>query len=105
MLIVLTLLTIFCSKSSYLRAARAHQELGAISKAQDAVARGLRRPELQDDMGLASRLIELQTCGKNLSNNLQDFDRWMDTVLTGNKESAERMEGIQGSWKKRCAAH
>jgi hypothetical protein len=85
--------------------ARAHQELGAISEAQEAVARGLRRSELQDDMGLANRLIELQTDGKGLPNNLEDFDQWMDGVLTSNKESAKLMEGIQGLWKKYCAAH
>jgi hypothetical protein len=94
-------------KSSYIRTARAHQELGAISEAQEAIARGLRRPELQDDMGLANRLIELQTDGKGFPNNLEDFDRWMDGVLMGDKEpeSAKLMKGIQGSWKKRCAAH
>jgi hypothetical protein len=85
--------------------ARVHQELGQISEAQDDVARGLRRPELQDDIGLANRLIELQTNGKGLSNNLEAFDRWMDEVLRSNKESAKRMDGVRGSWKKLCEAH
>ena len=70
-----------------------------MSHAQGAVARGLlRRPELEDDMRLANRLIELQTDGKGLPNNLEDFDRWTDLVLMRNKESAKVMKEIQGSW-------
>jgi hypothetical protein len=96
---------LFC-KFSYLRISRAHQELGAISDAQEAVARGLHRPELQDDMGLANRLIELQTVGKGLpSGNLEEFDRWTNQVLAGNEQSAKMMKGIEGSWRKVCEAH
>jgi hypothetical protein len=92
---------------SYLRISRAHQELGAISDAQEAVAKGLRRPELQDDMGLANRLIELQTEGRGLrSGNLEGFYRWIDQVLVGNEQSAKMMKGIEGSWtRKVCEAH
>jgi hypothetical protein len=90
----------------YLRIAQAHQVLGSIPAAQEAVARGLRRPELQDDMRLANRLIELQTDGKGLpSGNLQEFDRWMVEMLVGSEESAKMMMGIEGSWKKICDEH
>ena len=67
--------------------------------------RGLRCPKLQDDEGLANHLIELQTDGKGLPNNLEDFDHWMDEVSMGNKETAKLMGGIQGSWKRCCVAH
>ena len=91
--------------SSYLRESRAYQELGQLGEAQEAIARVLRRTDLQDDMGLANRLIDLQTGGNPLPNTTDTFDRWLQDILVNNKESARRMDGIGGAWKKQCAHH
>jgi len=90
---------------AYLRTARAYQELGQLGEAQEAIVRALRRPDLRDDMGLINRLIELQTGGDGLPATVHAFDKWMQDILVNDKESARRLEGIGGAWKKRCAEH
>ncbi|KAH9483734.1 Small glutamine-rich tetratricopeptide repeat-containing protein 2 [Psilocybe cubensis] len=86
------------------RQAAANEALGNKDDALDAIARGLRRKELENDVGLVDRLIELMTDGKGLSDDEETYKNWWLDVSINDARSSERLRGIQGEWKKRCAA-
>lgn len=89
---------------SYIRQAAASEALGNKDDAKDAIARGLRRKDLENDVGLVDRLIELKTDGKGLFNNEETFKKWWLDVSINDAKSSDRLYGIQGEWKRRCAA-
>ncbi|KAJ3576049.1 hypothetical protein NP233_g686 [Leucocoprinus birnbaumii] len=89
----------------YLRVSSAHHRLGHLRKAQETLANGLRRPDLENDPSLVDRLILLQTDGKGFPNNEEEFLAWQELVLVEDEESAKMMKGIDGLWKKRAHQH
>ncbi|KAF8960311.1 hypothetical protein BDZ97DRAFT_1317235 [Flammula alnicola] len=89
----------------YVRLSRAYELSGNASAAQDALLRGLRLKEVENHTGLADHLISLQTSGKGLPASKDEFESWIKYVLEEDQESAERMRGLGGAWKKRCDEH
>jgi hypothetical protein len=67
--------------------------------------RGLLRADLRDDAGLVDRLIQLQTDGKGLSNDEEEFSAWKELILVEDEESARMMKDIEGLYNKRLADH
>ncbi|KAJ3509783.1 hypothetical protein NMY22_g16180 [Coprinellus aureogranulatus] len=57
----------------YARLARAYQAQGDLAKALDALAEGLRLPELQNEAGLVDMFIDMQTDGKGLPEDETEF--------------------------------
>lgn len=86
----------------YIRQATASEALGKLDDAQDAIARALRRPDLENDKNLVDRLIDLLTGGKGMSNDEGTFKNWMLDVLINDRRSSERLSGIDGEWRRRC---
>ncbi|KAF5353197.1 hypothetical protein D9756_007781 [Leucocoprinus leucothites] len=89
----------------YLRVSTAHHRLGHLKKAQETLASGLRRRELQDDASLVDRLIYLQTEGKGLPDDEEELLAWQELMLVEDEESAKMMKGISGLWRKRVEEH
>ncbi|XP_006464176.1 hypothetical protein AGABI2DRAFT_226231 [Agaricus bisporus var. bisporus H97] len=89
----------------YVRISTAHQRLGNTQKAKEAIARGLRRTDLRDDAGLVDRLIELQTDGKGLSEDEEEFLAWKELILVEDDESAKMMKDVDGLWRRRLSDH
>ncbi|KAK1231137.1 hypothetical protein PQX77_005743 [Marasmius sp. AFHP31] len=89
----------------YFRQARALGTLGKIKETQEVIIRGLKRPELERDSSLAEVLIELQTGGKGLPDDLESFKQWFTGVTETDLESAKRLEGLGCAWVDRCKAH
>ena len=79
--------------------------MGNVSKAKDALVRGLRLKPLENHFGLADHLILLQTEKKGLPQNKDEFELWLKNVLVDDQESAERMRDLGGAWKTRCRMH
>jgi hypothetical protein len=75
-----------------------------LEAAKDSVAQALRRPDLENDLGLVDRLIDLYTSGKGLSDDQGTFKDWMLDILIKDRKSSERLPGIKGEWKRRCDA-
>lgn len=88
----------------YIRQASASQQLGNMDDAQDAIARALRRKDLENDSGLVDRLIDLTTGGKGFSDDESTFKSWMVDVMLNNRKSSDRISGIKGEWERRCNA-
>ncbi|KAF8226164.1 hypothetical protein L208DRAFT_1454009 [Tricholoma matsutake] len=88
----------------YIRQATAYQVLGDLESAKDAVARALGRQELENDLGLADRLIDLYTDGKGFPDEEEHFKSWMLEVHHNHKKSSERLRYIGGEWTRRCDA-
>lgn len=93
-----------CFLSSYIRQSTALQRLGKIDDAQDAIARALRRKDLENDAGLVDCLVDLLTAGQGLANDEETFKNWMLDVLINDRKSAERLKDIGGEWRRRCDA-
>ncbi|KAK1226657.1 hypothetical protein PQX77_010369 [Marasmius sp. AFHP31] len=89
----------------YFRQARALGTLGKIKETQEVIIRGLKRPELERDSSLAEVLIELQTGGKGLPDDLESFKQWFTGVTETDLESAKRLEGLGCAWVDRCNDH
>ncbi|KAG7094259.1 hypothetical protein E1B28_007863 [Marasmius oreades] len=89
----------------YFRQACAFQALGKLAEAQDAVVRGLKRSELERDTSLADVLIELQTDGKGLPEDLGSFNEWFSRITETDVESAKRLKGLKGAWLDKCDQH
>ncbi|KDR73474.1 hypothetical protein GALMADRAFT_612005 [Galerina marginata CBS 339.88] len=90
---------------SYSKAqATASDMLGNTDGALDAIARALRRKDLENDVGLVDRLVELITGGKGFPKDEADFKNWMLDVLINDRKSSERLSGIKGEWSRRCDA-
>lgn len=87
----------------YIRQATAYQVLGDLESAKDAVARALHRQELENDLGLVNRLLDLYT-GGGFPDAEVDFKRWMLDVHLNDRKSAERLRDIRGEWTRRCDA-
>ncbi|KAF6747198.1 hypothetical protein DFP72DRAFT_613572 [Ephemerocybe angulata] len=85
----------------YARLAKAQQASGNFAKAQDAIAEGLRLPELQNESGLVDILIGLQTDGKGLPEDDEEFRRVARRILHDDQESSKRVEDIKGLWRER----
>lgn len=88
----------------YICQATAYQVLGDLESAKDAVARALGRQELENDLGLADRLIDLYTDGKGFPDEEEHFKSWMLEVHHNHKKSSERLRYIGGEWTRRCDA-
>lgn len=86
----------------YVRQATASEALGQLDDAQDAIARALRRPDLENDKNLVDRLIHLLTAGNGLPNDESTFKNWMLDVLVNDRKTGERLSGIRGEWSRRC---
>lgn len=93
-----------CFLSSYIRQSTALQRLGKIDDAQDAIARALRRKDLENDAGLVDCLVDLLTAGQGLANDEETFKNWILDVLINDRKSAERLKDIGGEWRRRCDA-
>jgi hypothetical protein len=65
----------------------------------------LQRLDLQNDIALADQLIRLQTDGKGLPDNEDEFMAWKELVLVEDEHSAKMMKGIDGLWIKRIEEH
>ncbi|KAL0059382.1 hypothetical protein AAF712_013860 [Marasmius tenuissimus] len=89
----------------YFRQARALEAQGKIKEVQEAIIRGLKRPELERDSSLAEVLIELQTDGKGLPDDLESFKEWFTGVTETDLESAKKLEGPGCAWVDRCNDH
>ncbi|TFK42924.1 hypothetical protein BDQ12DRAFT_696320 [Crucibulum laeve] len=89
---------------SYIRQASAYQVLGQSDEAQEAIARALRRSDLENDKGLVDRLIELLTDGKGLSDDEGTFKCWILDILINDKKTSGRVKGLKGEWKRRLDA-
>jgi hypothetical protein len=85
----------------YMRVSTAHQRLGHLRKAQETLANGLRRPELQNEAGLVDRLLLLQTDGRGLADDEEEFLAWRELTLVED----EMMKGIGGLYKNRLDQH
>lgn len=72
--------------------------LGNGDEALEALLRALHRKDLENDVGLVDRLIELMTGNKGLPNDEAEFKQLME-------KHAGRLAGIQGEWKKRYDSH
>ncbi|KIM46889.1 hypothetical protein M413DRAFT_440461 [Hebeloma cylindrosporum] len=83
----------------YIRLSRAHELLGNMSAAKDALARGLRQKGLKNNFGLADHLILLQTNKKGLPPEKGDFQRWFKNVIE------DLGSDLGGAWKMRCRMH
>ena len=88
----------------YVRLSTAHEVLGDHSQAEEAIAKALRLPELENHEGLVDQLIKLQTDGKGLPEKRKAFTKWSRKFF-GQGESADRMRNVGGLWRKRCEAH
>jgi len=93
-----------CFLFSYIRQSVALQRLGKTDEAQDAIARALRRKDLENDAGLVDCLVDLLTAGQGFAKDEETFKNWMLDVLINNRKSAERLKGVGGEWKRRCDA-
>ena len=82
----------------YARLARAHFVNGDKSLAMDALAKALRRPELENEIGLVGMLIEFQTEGKGLPEDMEQFKAVAKRLIKGDEESAKRMKDVKGLW-------
>ena len=89
---------------SYVRISKAHEALGEYSQAEEAIAKALRTPQLENHDGLVDQLIKLQTGGKGLPNEHDVVVEWTKRVFDEG-ESAERMRDVGGLWRRRCEAH
>ncbi|KAJ2925094.1 hypothetical protein H1R20_g11991, partial [Candolleomyces eurysporus] len=85
----------------YARLAKAHHANGELSEAQEALAQALRLPELENEVGLVDMFIDLQTDGKGLPENDEEFEAFIKRLLEEDKESVERVKNINGLWRKR----
>jgi len=56
-------------------------------------------------VGLVDRLIELLTGGKGFSNDEAEFKQWMLDIMINDGKTGERINGLQGEWKRRCDTH
>jgi len=92
-------------KKAYVRQTTAGLLLGNMDEAQDAIARALRRKDLENDVGLVDRLVELMTEGKGLSNDEHTFKNWVSDVMVNDEKSSERLSGLKGEWERRMNAH
>ncbi|KAH6900862.1 hypothetical protein BKA70DRAFT_1375165 [Coprinopsis sp. MPI-PUGE-AT-0042] len=98
---VMKLIAIVCANRSFayckegIGAGRDHTEaLGDLSQAKESIARGLRLPQLQSEPVLVETLIELQTGGKGVPEDDQEFLEWSRKVLNDPK-----MRDIKGKWR------
>jgi hypothetical protein len=89
----------------YTRLSRAHELLGNIFAAKDALVRGLRQKGLENNFGLADHLILLQTDKKGLPPEKDEFRRWLKNIQMEDPESAERVLDLGGAWRMRCRMH
>jgi len=80
------------------------QRLGKMDDAQDAIARALRRKDLENDVGLVDCLVDLLTGGQGFARDEATFKNWMLDVLINDRKSGERLKGIGGEWRRRCDA-
>lgn len=71
--------------------------------AEEAIAKALRLPQLENHEGLVDHLIMLQTNGGGLPKDPEAFREWSRKVLVG--DGAERMKNVGGLWRKRCEEH
>lgn len=51
------------------------------------------------------RLIELQTDGKGLSEDEEEFLAWKELILVEDDESAKMMKDVDGLWRRRLSDH
>ncbi|KAF9533411.1 hypothetical protein CPB83DRAFT_782965 [Crepidotus variabilis] len=89
---------------SYIRQASAYQSLGDLDGAKDAIARALKRKDLENDNGLVDRFIELLTNGKGFPDEESLFRDFMQDTIR-DKKSAIRMRGVEGLYKERVISH
>lgn len=87
----------------YARLSKAYEASGDLSKAQDALAEGLRVPELENEVGLVDMLIHLQTGGLGLPEDAEEFLRVSRRIIAEDFESAERVKDIRGLWRERLS--
>ena len=89
--------------SRYIRLSKAHESLGDHSQAEEAIAKALRLPRLENHEGLVDQLIKLQTDGKGLPNDRNAFVEWSRKIFD-EAENADRMQDVGGLWRKRFEA-
>lgn len=89
----------------YVRQASALGMLGKKDEAIEALIRGLKRKELEDESGLVDRLIDLLTNGKGLSDEEGVFKQWMiDITINDKRPFARSLMDLEGEYKRRIGA-
>ncbi|KAJ7572306.1 hypothetical protein C8J56DRAFT_1076704 [Mycena floridula] len=90
---------------SYIRQARAYELLSKPEQAQDAVILALRLSNLTTapEDGLVEVLVQLLTEGKGFFDDQTTFKNWLLDITVTDKQSATRLEGLEGGWARRCA--
>ncbi|TRM61720.1 hypothetical protein BD626DRAFT_570435 [Schizophyllum amplum] len=90
----------------YVRQSTAQDLLGDKEKAMDIIAKGLRQPSLANEVGLADRLIELQTNGQGFSSDEAVFKNWLLDAMINDRLSSERLKNFGvNAWRKRVDEH
>ncbi|KAF9002939.1 hypothetical protein BDQ17DRAFT_510234 [Cyathus striatus] len=89
----------------HFRLSKAQELLGDVQAAMDTLASALRIPNLENNKDLVDRLLSLQTDGRGLPNQAEEFKTWMKNLLVDDPLSAKRMEGVQGEWRNRVKTH
>lgn len=87
----------------YARLAKAYQAQGDLAKALDALAEGLRLKDLQNEVGLVDMFVDMQTDGKGLPEDDEEFQKVAKRIMEEDKESAKRVKDIGGLWRERIS--
>jgi hypothetical protein len=80
-------------------------KLNGLDGAMEVLRRALRRPSLANDSSLVDLLIDLQTSGKGLPDNVTDMKKWLAYVFQTQAARGEEAKSIGGEWMSRVEAH
>jgi hypothetical protein len=79
-------------------------KLNGLDDAMEVLRGALRRPSLANDSSLVDLLIDLQTSGKGLPDDVTDMKEWLAYVFRTQAARGEEAKSIGGEWKRRVEA-